>query len=213
MGYLEDYKKGSKTSKIKSSIDFIIKDLLDAGKTGMNKQTSIACMNMEQSSPTNFVPCMFYAMMYYNASWKFDNKKVFYDVCPLIMCTSATATSVNGFNFNFLEAPARAAILDIITGNYKGYFDEAEKSPDRIVVNEKLASGLGSKSGVAMFSKAVAGLIHVDMSQCYREYDRRNIIKSRMIEIDMWDVIPYFESTDTVRGINLQELRKKSISK
>jgi len=213
MGFLEDYKKGSKSAKVKTSIDFIIKDLLDQNKTGMNKQTSLTGMNMEQSAPTNFVPCMFYVMMYHNASWKMDNKKVFYDVCPLIMCTSATSTAVHGFNFNFLEAPARAAVLDILTDQYKGYFNEAEKTPDRIVVNEKLASGLGSKAGIDLFSKAVAGMLRIDMSQCYRVYDRKNIIKSRMIEIDMWDVIPYFESTDTVRGINLQELRKKSIYK
>lgn len=204
--FLDLYKKTERSKGEALAFDVLVSDLLSKDKIGSDKFRELGSKNMEQSAPTNFIPSMFYIFMYVKQDKEQVLGEKFYDVCPLILCTSVDAKSVKGINFNFLPNDVRAAVLDILVGDFKDFYDNVEKDAgDDLVVNNDLGVSLTKGlDGVLMYIKEKIGL---DISACVRTYSRRNMLKTRMIEYDQWKYIPFLTFKDAVRGINLAQLQ------
>lgn len=205
--YLDDYNKNkNKASKTQLAFNYIITDLLQKNLIGDEKIRTITGNNMESSSPSQFVPSMIYVMLY--VSPKEESKignKVFYDRLPIFLCLSCDLNSITGLNFNFMPNEIRAKVLDLISVDNVIY-NNIDSGAERFRINEKLGKSLmcGNVTTIINILKEQTG---VDVSMCVRNYARRNVIKSRMIEYDMWQYIPYLNFKDAVRGINLSTIQ------
>lgn len=206
MSFLEDYtkNKGGKYEEI--SFNYLINDLLRDNLFGNDKQREISGLNMESDSPTNFVPSMFYVFAYFNADKSSMGDVEFYDMVPLIFCTSFDAKTVTGINFNYVPNDVRAAFLDIITESYPSFYGK-EMYDDGFKVNEKLGGRLVDRKTLSFILNLMKERLGVDLNLCIRTYSRKNILKSRMIEMDMWKYIPYLSFKDAVRGVNLAKVQ------
>ena len=210
--YSDLYSKNKNKKTEKVAFDVLISDLLVEDKFGNDKIREIGGKNMEQKLPTNFVPSMFYIFMYF----KNEKEKVFgdefYDMCPLILCTGVNLQTVQGINFNFLPNNVRAAVLDILTGDFKDFYENVEDdSEDKLEINDGLGTVLTQDiNGVLKYIQMKTNL---DISSCIRTYSRKNMLKVRMIEYDQWKYIPFLSFKDAVRGINLAKLQSDFITK
>lgn len=201
--YLDDYNRNKhKASQSQLAFNYIITDLLQKNLTGDDKIRTLTGNNMENSSPSQFVPSMIYAMLYISPKEESKlNNKAFYDRVPIFLCLSCDFNFVTGLNFNFMPNDVRAKVLDLISGD-NVVSDNIDAGTDQFRINEKLGKSLmaGNVTTIINILREQTG---VDVSMCVRKYARRNVIKSRLIEYDMWEYIPYLNFKDAVRGINL----------
>lgn len=202
------YTSADKAKSEKIAFDYFVTSLLDKNLSGASD--SIIPMDMESKSPSDFVPSMIYSMMYINPTKTSIGKNNFYDVAPLILCTSCDASSVVGINFNFIPSQVRAIFLDFLMLIGKEYYSDV--SDDKFRINDKLAFALSNPDSLKKIVSLFKEKFGFDVSSCIRIYDRKNILKSRMVEIDMWQYIPFLSFKDAVRGINLAELQKSILT-
>ena len=205
----EFYKSADKTKCERVAYDYFVTSLLDKNLSGASD--SVSPMDMESKSPSDFVPSMMYTMMYVNPTKSSIDRNNFYDVAPLILCTSCDGKNVTGINFNFIPSPVRAIFLDFIMSVGEDYYED--ESDNEFRINDKLAFALSSP---ATFNKIVSLFkekFGFDLSPCIRTYDRNFILKSRMIEIDMWKYVPFLVFKDAVRGINLADIQQSVLKK
>ena len=206
MGQFVDlYKEGgSKYEKL--SFEYLVNDLLRDNLSGNDKQREVTGLNMEQDSPTNFVPSMFYIFAYFNGEKNIMGDESFYDMVPLILCTSVDQKTITGINFNFVPNDVRAAFMDIITDSYSQFYDH-DMFDDGFRVNEKFGGKLIDQKNLTVILTLLKEKLGVDLNKCIRTYNRKRILKSRMIEMDMWKYIPFLSFKDAVRGINLAKVQ------
>ena len=205
--FFDDYKKGLHEGKDKEAYNLIVKDLLQNNLTGIDKQRTLLGYNMESTAMTRFVPSMFYVFMYNNPS---KDDASFYDRVPLIFCTGFSGKTVTGINFNYLPNDVRAMIIDKILDSYPNFYKEEHLSGGGFKLNEKLATGLiGGATSVLV--KMLKDICKVDVSSAIRTYNTQCIIKTRMLEYDMWSAIPMLSFKDAVRGINLAKAQIDTI--
>lgn len=205
--FYDNYESGRYSGKDKEAYTLIVKDLLQNNSVGKYKQKSLTGYDMESSAMTRFVPSMFYVFMYNNPE---KDDPSFYDRVPLILCTGFTNTTVTGINFNYLPNDIRALFIDTILEAYSDFYTEENLSGDIFKINEKFATGLlgGGLSTIVKIFKNVAG---VDIGNAVRTYKLQHVIKSRMLEYDMWEAIPNLSFKDAVRGINLAQAQIDTI--
>ncbi len=206
MGYLEDYLKNKSGKQEALAFDYLINDLLRDNLTGNDKQKNIGGLNMEKDAPTSFVPSMFYIFVYFNGEKSVLGNAEFYDMVPLIFCTSFSAESITGINFNYVPNDVRAAFLDILSGSYPSFYGH-DMYDDGFRVNEKLSGKLVDATTLTSVLNLMKTRLGVDLNKCIRTYNRKNVLKARMIEMDMWQYIPYLSFKDAVRGINLAKVQ------
>ena len=197
--FFEEYKSNIHNGKDNEAFSLIIKDLLQNNATGHNKQRSLTGYDMESRAMTKFVPSMFYVFMYDNPN---VDDSSFYDRVPVILCTGFTENTVTGINFNYLPNDVRALIIDVILDSYPDFYTENNLSGDGFKLNEKFAVGLIG-GGTSAFLKVFSNKTKIDVSSAVRTYNTKFIIKTRMLEYDMWSYIPALSFKDAVRGINL----------
>ena len=210
MSYLENFKKGGASGQ-QDAFQYIINDLLRDNKTGADKLTSIGGVDMESSAPVSFVPSMFYAFLYISGALEKSGSVEFYDMVPVILCTGYDGTKVTGINFNFIPNDVRAAFLDILTGNFKEYYEE-DIFDDEFRVNEDLGFVLTNPEEFNKLITISKNLLKYDVSKCIRTYEVKRIFRPRMIENDMLDSIVNLSFKDAVRGINLAKFQADLIS-
>lgn len=212
--YYKAYKECSNIKdKEKESFDYLITDLMVKDLYGADKSHTISAQNMEQKMPTNFVPTMFYIFMYATPE---QQNGGFYDVCPLILCLSCNRTTVTGINFNLLPNDLRARFLDILTGDFQEFYDDIEKTADdndEPKINKMFGNGVVSQKGVKALLQYMTAKTNINMSSCVRQYDRRFIFKTRMLEYDDWEYITFLSFKDAVRGASLAKLQADLIIK
>ena len=206
--FYDDFEKGKYTGKDKEAYALIVKELLQNNSVGKNKQTTLTGYDMESSAMTQFVPSMFYVFMYNNPD---KDDPSFYDRVPMILCTGFSGNTVTGINFNYLPNNIRALFIDTILEAYDEFYSEENLSGGGFKINEKLAIGLlgGGVSVIVKIFKDIAG---VDISNAIRTYNTKHVIKSRMLEYDMWYAIPNLTFKDAVRGINLAKAQIDTIT-
>ena len=211
--YLETYIKSNKVQMEKEAFDFLVTDLLAKNLRGNDKQRTLTAHNMEDMLKNQFVPSMFYLIMYA----KIDKPETignndFYDVCPLIFGTGVNDKFITGINFNFIPNDIRARVMDLITESQQKFYDEMETTNIKDVrVNTPLGSLLISKDGVSSFLSFIKAKTGVDLSKCTRTYNRSNIVNVRLIEYDEWGYIPYLSFKESVRGANLANIQRDVI--
>ena len=200
----EFYKSADKTKCERVAYDYFVTSLLDKNLSGTSD--SVSPMDMESKSPSDFVPSMMYTMMYVNPTKSSIGRNNFYDVAPLILCTSCDGKNVTGINFNFIPSPVRAIFLDFIMSVGEDYYED--ESDNEFRINDKLAFALSSPATLNKIVSLFKEKFGFDLSPCIRTYDRNFILKSRMIEIDMWKYVPFLVFKDAVRGINLADIQQ-----
>jgi hypothetical protein len=211
--YLETYMKSNKGQMEKEAFDFLVTDLLAKNLRGNDKQRTLTAHNMEDMLKNQFVPSMFYLIMYA----KSDKPETighndFYDVCSLIFCTGVNDKFITGINFNFIPNDIRARVMDLITERQQKFYDEMETTNSKDVrANTPLGSLLISENGVSAFLSFMKAKTGVDLSKCVRTYNRSNIVNVRLIEYDEWGYIPYLSFKDSVRGANLANIQRDVI--
>lgn len=206
--FYDDYEDGKYAGKDKEAYSLIIKELLQNNSVGENKQRTLTGYNMESDTMIQFVPSMFYVFMYNNPE---KDDPSFYDRVPMILCTGFSGGTVTGINFNYLPNNIRALFIDTILEAYSEFYSEENLHGGGLKINEKFAAGLlgGGLSSIVKIFKNVAG---VDIGNAVRTYKTKNVIKSRMLEYDMWDAIPNLSFKDAVRGINLARAQIDTIT-
>lgn len=206
--FYDDYESGKYAGKDKEAYSLIVKELLQNNSMGKRKQKYLTGYDMESSAMTTFVPSMFYVFMYNNPE---KEDPSFYDRVPLILCTGFSGNIVSGINFNYLPNDIRALFIDTIMEAYSDFYTEENLSGGGFKLNKKLAAGLigGGTSTIVKIFKNVA---NVDISNAVRNYNVKHVIKSRMLEYDMWDAIPNLSFKDAVRGINLAQAQIDTIT-
>lgn len=203
--FVDLYKEGgSKYEKL--SFEYLVNDLLRDNLSGNDKEREVTGLNMEQDSPTNFVPSMFYIFAYFNGEKNIMGDESFYDMVPMILCTSVDQKTITGINFNFVPNDVRAAFMDIITDSYSQFYDH-DMFDDGFRVNEKFGGKLIDQKNLTVILTLLKEKLGVDLNKCIRTYNRKRILKSRMIEMDMWKYIPFLSFKDAVRGINLAKVQ------
>ena len=211
--YLETYMKSNKGQMEKEAFDFLVTDLLAKNLRGNDKQRTLTAHNMEDMLKNQFVPSMFYLIMYA----KSDKPETighndFYDVCPLIFCTGVNDKFITGINFNFIPNDIRARVMDLITESQQKFYDEMETTNIKDVrANTPLGSLLISENGVSSFLSFIKTKTGVDLSKCTRTYNRSIIVNVRLIEYDEWEYIPYLSFKESVRGANLANIQRDVI--
>ena len=206
MGIVDFYKQNNGRKYEQYAFDYLVNDLLKDNLTGDNKQREVTGLNMEQDAVTNFVPSMFYIFLYFNGEKNSIGNTQFYDMAPMIFCTGMDSQSVTGINFNFVPNNTRAEFLDIIIKSYSQFYGH-DMFDDGFRVNEKFAGKLIDQKSFSNLLSLLKSKIGIDLNVCLRKYDRRKILKSRMIEMDMWKYIPFLSFKDSVRGINLAKVQ------
>lgn len=206
--FFEEYKNNMNSKGISGAYDLIVNDLLQHNLKGANKQKSLTGYNMESDAMVNFAPSMFYVFLYNNPNSKVESVT---DYAPMIFCTGFSSKCVTGINFNLLPNDVRAIIIDTIIESYPNFYTDKNLSSGGFVLNEKLASGLigGGSSAIIKALKMKTGF---DISSSVRSYNVNFIIKSRMLEYDMWKYIPLLCFKDVVRGIKLAEEQLKVVN-
>ena len=197
--FYDDYEEGLYKGKDKEAFALIIKDLLQNNAKGAEKQRSITGYNMESGAMTTFVPSMFYVFMYNNPE---KDDPSFYDRVPRILCTGFGGGTVTGINFNYLPNDVRALIIDTVIEAYPEFYDESNLIGSEFKLNKKFAAGLIG-GGTSALLKMLSAKSKIDISSAIRTYKLKNVIKTRMLEYDMWKYVPFLSFKDAVRGINL----------
>lgn len=213
MGFLDDYKSADRSKMESDAFQYLVSDLMQDNTIGYKKTREISALNMEQMSSTAFVPSMFYMFMYVSKKMESVKGFNFYDAVPLILCTSFDVDTITGFNFNYIPNNVRASVLDIITKSYSEFYDEAMQGDGNFRINNQFGMMLTNPQTCSQFSSFVRSKTGVDMNKTLRTYIRRNIIKTRMIEYDMWKYIPYLVFKDAVHGANLADVQISTIDK
>ena len=211
MSFLDTYKSGDRKAMENLAFQYLVTDLIQKSDTGYKKTRELSALNMEQMSPTQYVPSMFYIFMYASENTEKLGNVEFYDAVPMILCTSCDFNYVTGINFNYIPNNVRASILDIITGAYNEFYNSALEGDGNFKINNNFGTILTQPKMYRDFIHMVESNTGVDISKCSRNYLRKNIIKSRMIEYDMWKYIPYVSFTDAVRGANLASVQLAAI--
>lgn len=206
--FYEDYKNGLYNGKDKEAYNLIVKELLQNNSVGKNKQKTLTGYDMEGSAMVRFVPSMFYVFMYNNPG---KNDPSFYDRVPLILCTGFSGDTVTGLNFNYIPNNIRALFIDAILESYSDFYSEENLSGGGFKLNEKFATGLLG-GGLSPLLKAFKSETEVDISNAIRTYNIKHVIKSRMLEYDMWEAIPNLSFKDAVRGINLAQAQIDTVT-
>lgn len=195
---------GSRYSRLATK--YLVDDLLVDMLTGEGKSQQMTAMDMESDSPDEFVPSMFYTFMYVSDPLERAGGHPFYDMVPLLLCTSVTDDRIYGLNFNLLPNSVRADVLDILYESYRSFYDgeiEAAVESRKFALNKPLALALMSEdSRIAMF-RMLDAKTGVKVSGAYRTYSKKGIMKPRMIEYDVWKYIPFLSFRDAIRGANL----------
>lgn len=206
--FYDDFEEGIYKGKDKEAFNLIIKDLLQNDAKGTSKQRSLTGYDMESGAMTTFVPSMFYVFMYNNPE---KDDPSFYDRVPMILCTGFGGGVVSGINFNYLPNDVRALILDTIIESYPNFYNESNLSGGDFKLNTKFAAGLLG-GGVSAMVKALSVKAKTDISSAIRTYKLKNVIKTRMLEYDMWNYIPFLSFKDAVRGVNLAKAQIDTVT-
>ena len=199
----------------KESFDFLITDLMYKDVQGKQKQRELTAHNLEKIVDGQFIPSMFYIFMYAknNKPDKFG-KLEFYDVCPVLFCTSVSETTISGINFNFVPNALRAVLFDIIEDtNIEFYRTVLDTNINTLTLNNNLGMALSTPKGLSDFITFIKSKTNIDLTPCVRTYLRKSILKSRMIEYDEWYRIMFLSFQDSVRGIKLSEIQQSLINK
>lgn len=207
--FYEEYKKGMNSKGMSEAYNLIVKDLLQFNAKGQHKQKSLTGYNMESEAMTNFAPSMFYVFLYNNPNVK-DTSST--DYAPMILCTGFTQQTVTGINFNLLPNDVRALIIDVLLESYPDFYTEKNLGSGKFVLNEKLAAGLigGGSSAIITAIKIKTGF---DISSAVRTYNTQFVLKTRMLEYDMWKYVPLLCFRDAVRGVRLATEQLKVVNK
>lgn len=211
MSFLSEYKSGNRKAMENYAFQYLVTDLIQKSDTGYKKTREISGLNMEQMAPTQFIPSMFYMFMYVSEAMEKVGSLQFYDAVPMILCTSCDFNSITGINFNYIPNDVRASILDIITGAYKDFYSSALDGDGNFKINNNLGTILTQPKMHEDFVRMINNNTGIDISKCSRTYLRKNIIKCRMIEYDMWKYIPYVTFTDAVRGAHLASVQLATV--
>lgn len=212
--YYDLYNKGERSKLENEAFTLLVTDLITKNATGDSKQRSIVSHNMEQFAQTNFLPTMFYIFMYARPAKEKIGSIEFYDACPLLLCTSVDEKTVTGINFNYIPNDIRARFLDVLTGCYKDFYENVENNDsDGLELNNSLGKTITYEGGINGLFAYMKEKAKIDLSLCLRKYDRRFIIKTRMLEYDQWMYIPFLTFKDSVRGASLAKVQADAITR
>lgn len=141
-----------------------------------------------------------------------DGKKEYFDVVPLMFCTTVNPTTdtFEGINFNFLPSLERVKLLEAYYRAYKNFFKDLEikTQNNELALNSKFVSFASSPLGgkmVKLFSK----LASANFNYGYRKYNFGKIDNFRMIEYCEWNYIPFYEPKDAFKGANQKQIQSQ----
>lgn len=139
-------------------------------------------------------------------------QKDFYDVVPLVFCTSVKSrkSTFEGINFNFLPPLERVKLLEAYYRAYKNFFKdlEVETQNNELALNRKFIGFASSPIGgqlIKFFSK----LANANFRYAYRKYSFNKIDNFRMIEYCEWNYIPFYEPKDAFKGANQKQIQSQ----
>lgn len=211
--FVELYRSVSKADYERSAFNYLVKDKLDAIFSYSNKSKQLTAMEMESSLKTAFIPSMIYTFSYETNMQDKIGKYSFYDIVPVILCTSNDGQLVTGLNFNFLPTDIRALVLDIIYNAFKTFYDkDVDKAVERgeAAINESFAQFLIPDKGIS-FLNLLNNKLGIKITDAYRTYRREDIKNIRLVEFDEWKYIPFLVFKDAVRGASLAKVQKDII--
>lgn len=213
MGFFSDlYKSGSKTDYERSAFNVFISDYLKDKRRGPTKSKEFTAMDMETTSPADFVPSMFYTFMYDSPTDDTAGTVNFKDAVPLILCATNEGGNISGINFNLIPCDARAGLLDlIIESNTKFYSDKIFSTPE-FIINTTFANSLIDPKSRTEILRIFDNTTGLKISNCYRVYNKKYIKNSRLIEYDVWKYIPFLVFKDAVRGASLAEVQANLVN-
>lgn len=138
--------------------------------------------------------------------------KKYYDVVPLVFCTTVKRgkDSFEGINFNFLPPLERVKLLEAYYRIYKKFFEDIEVKTqnDELALNKKFIGFASSPIGgklIKLFSK----LAGANFEYAYRKYNFNKIDNLRMIEYCEWNYIPFYEPKDAFKGVNQKQIQSQ----
>lgn len=211
MSYLSEFKKADLQAKEKEAYEYLVNTLIRDNKRGNDKIIGLSGVNMEDKSPTSFVPAMIYTFLYNSQNKDTVGNGKFYDRVPLIFCTGFDRKTITGINLNYMPNDVRAGFLDIIVGNYEDFYEDLDGR--NFKVNEKLGSILTNPQAFVSVLPLIKGLLKFDVSKCLRTYNRKDILFSRLVETDAWGLVPYLVFKDAVRGVDLAKAQIKNLER
>lgn len=211
--FVEFYKKASKSEYEKLAFDYLVKDKLDAIFSHDNQSQQLTAMQMESKFSTPFIPSMIYTFSYETNMKQKMGKYSFYDIVPVILCTSFDGNIITGINFNFIPTGIRAIVLDIIYEAFKSFYDnDIDKAIQQSssVINESFAKLLMPDNGKG-FIGLLDSKLNISISSAYRTYKASDVKNVRLLEYDEWKYIPFLVFKDAIRGASLAKVQKEMI--
>jgi len=139
-------------------------------------------------------------------------KKEFFDVVPLVFCTTVNSTknTFEGINFNFLPSIERVKLLEAYFRAYNNFFKKLEEKTqnNELTLNKRFIGFASSPIGgkiIKLFSKAASG----NFNYGYRKYDFNKIDNFRMVEYCEWNYIPFYEPKNAFKGANQKQIQSQ----
>jgi hypothetical protein len=129
------------------------------------------------------------------------------DHVPLVFCTGVNGKQFSGINLNVLPLSERLSFLQMYYENYISYFKDIERKTqnDVLVINKKFLILALSRSGNKLI-KMWSDKANATFSFGYRKYNLERIIRLRSIEIEEWKYIPFFESENATKLMNITKV-------
>lgn len=176
---------------------------------GQNKVTDIDSTDEEsiilKLNGGRPIPGMTYTFIY-GASDMIDINNMFKeykDMFPIIMCYNVYPDHFMGINFNMMPNEERLKFLDAFYKTFKIYLEniELDTENNKLSINEKFIKDVRSGNGpklIDMFNK----MKNANFGYAFRKYNINNVKQLRMIEMNEWKYIPFYDSKETFKKVN-----------
>ena len=212
--FLDFYRENEGSSELaQKANEKLLKFPLADRLVGKDKLLDLDDIDMESKLSQQFMPSLFYTFMYSAENDSVAGVK-FSDAIPLVLCCKVSQTHMEGFNFNLLPPIARAVILEVVDRAYDGYYSEkaiVEVQNGGVAFNENFGSILLNEKSRLEFIRMIESKMGISVSKAFRKYNLKHISDSRLIEYSDYKLIPFLQSTESVRGANLLKLQSAVI--
>ncbi len=133
----------------------------------------------------------------------------FHDYTPILFCTNFNPLTsiIKGLNLNMLPSSERVKFFEAFYNEYKQFFERIEEKTEyqKEAKNKKyeIAALMGRNPAIFQkFNKEQNSLFNF----AYRSYNLKNVAKFRMIEIEEWKYIPFFNAKESFKKANLDTI-------
>jgi hypothetical protein len=133
----------------------------------------------------------------------------FHDITPMLFCTSFNPQTglIKGLNLNMMPPDARLKFLQVFWEQYKDIFNRIEELTEynKNALNKKYISDAIAGKNPALF-KMFSEKQNSPFGFAYRSYELRNCANFRMIEIEQWQYIPFFNAQQSFKKMQTSKI-------